>query len=232
MRNAAVRSVYRRLMFIVLPVIANLAVVASVHAQATSRHCDKDTAQTRPPGPACLMVHLPLGKPAADAVYWTIDSYADAASARTASKHQTNSRVVEAFGKVWVFAVGAADNTPATEHRVARLGPMAVDRSIVYDAEFLQSTFSPGMSAPVHVHSGPEAFYAVSGDTCLETPDGVQTGKGPGNIVLVRAGPPMLLMATGNANRQGFALILHNTKAPPTTLVNDWTPKGLCKAGM
>ena len=28
--------------------------------------------------------------------------------------------------------------------------------------------------------------------------------------------------------RQGFALILHEPGAPPTTLTSDWTPKGLC----
>lgn len=30
------------------------------------------------------------------------------------------------------------------------------------------------MSAPIHKHSGPEAFYALDGDTCLEMPGGTQ----------------------------------------------------------
>ena len=38
----------------------------------------------------------------------------------------------------------------------------------------------------------------------------------------------MLLMAIGDRTRQGFALILHDAAQPPTTLVHDWTPKGLC----
>lgn len=86
---------------------------------------------------------------------------------------------------------------------------------------------SSALACPVH--SGPEAFYAISGDTCLETPDGVQMGRGPGNSLIVRGGPPMLLMATGNDTRKGFALILHNPAHPATTLVQDWQPKCLCR---
>jgi hypothetical protein len=78
------------------------------------------------------------------------------------------------------------------------------------------------------VHSGPEAFYAISGDTCLETPDGVQVGRGPGNSIVVRGGPPMLLQAIGKEWRRGFALILHDASLPPTTLHDDWTPRNLC----
>lgn len=42
----------------------------------------------------------------------------------------------------------------------------------------------------------------------------------------------MLLMALGHELRKGFALILHDSSQPPTTLVHNWTPKGLCKAEM
>jgi hypothetical protein len=92
----------------------------------------------------------------------------------------------------------------------------------------LRSIFNPGTTASLNVLSGPEAFYAVSGDTCLETPDGVQTGRGPGNRLVLRAGPSMLLMAIGKAPRQGFALILHDASLPPTTLTQLWHPSGLC----
>lgn len=84
------------------------------------------------------------------------------------------------------------------------------------------------MTAPVHVHSGPEAFYAISGGSCLETPDGVQVARGAGHSLMVRQGPPMLLVAIGQETRQGFALILHGDGSPPTTLTSAWTPKGLC----
>ena len=34
------------------------------------------------------------------------------------------------------------------------------------------SDFTSGMTAPANIHSGPEAWYAVGGETCLETSDG------------------------------------------------------------
>jgi hypothetical protein len=86
------------------------------------------------------------------------------------------------------------------------------------------------MTAPLHVHSGPEAFFALSGDTCLETPEGIRIGRGPGNSLIIRAGPPMLLMAIGKVPRQGFVLILHDHDRPPTRLTQEWQPTGLCAA--
>ena len=41
------------------------------------------------------------------------------------------------------------------------------------------------MTAPAHTHSGPEAWYTVAGETCLETPDGVQIGRAGGPPVIV-----------------------------------------------
>jgi hypothetical protein len=76
---------------------------------------------------------------------------------------------------------------------------------------------------------GPEAWDTVTGETCLETPDGSQVGRAGGKFVIVPGGPPMHLIATGKEQRQALALILHDSTKPATTLVSDWTPKGLCK---
>ena len=196
-------------------------------AQATSRPCNADGLDNGRPGPACLLAHAPLGKPGADSLYWSLYNYPTVEAARAESG---NGSVVSAFGKIWLFTVGPIGTRPPNGQHIADVGPMSVDRGVSYDTEFLQSIFSPGMTAPVHVHSGPEAFYAVSGDTCLETPDGVQVGRGAGNSMTVRGGPPMLLMALGPEPRKGFALILHDASLPPTTLVHNWAPKGLCQA--
>ncbi|HEX7945330.1 MAG TPA: hypothetical protein VF495_11725, partial [Phenylobacterium sp.] len=161
-------------------------------------------------------------------LYWTIYSFADVAGAEAAKG--AHDAVVSAFGRVWLFDVGGPGRTLAGARHVADVGPLPLDGAGggAFSAEYLKSTFTPGMTAPVHVHSGPEAFYAISGGTCLETPDGVQVARGSGHALMVRRGPPMLLMAVGGETRQGFALILHGRDAPPTTLTGDWTPKGLC----
>jgi quercetin dioxygenase-like cupin family protein len=198
--------------------------------QATSRLCAPDSVKDDRSGPACLLAHESLANLSGDAVYWSLDTYPTVEAAQQAK--QGTGSVVAAFDRIWLFSIGRLGAHPLNGQHVADVGPIPVSKNILYDAEFLKSTFSPGMTAPIHVHSGPEAFYAVSGDTCLETPDGVQLGHGDGNSLVVRGGPPMLLMAMGPETRKGFALILHDSSQPPTTLVHDWTPKGLCQAAV
>lgn len=54
-------------------------------------------------------------------------------------------------------------------------------------------------------------------------------GSGDGRVLIVPGGPPMLLTATGTVRRRGMVLILHDSSQPATTMVHDWTPKGLCR---
>lgn len=206
-----------------------LALVASrpavTHAQATSRTCAGDAGET--PGPACLAAHQDLGALPREPLYWNIYAFADASSAERAKP--SHGAVVQAFGQVWLFDIGAKDRAIEGGRHLADIGPLPMDASPGdFSAEYLKSTFTPGMTAPVHVHSGPEAFYAISGASCLETPDGVQVARGPGHSLMVRRGPPMLLAAIGREKRQGFALILHDKASPPTTLTSSWTPSGRC----
>ncbi|NGZ83995.1 hypothetical protein [Duganella aceris] len=215
-----------------LALVASIFVAASsaAMAQATSRSCDADSLSDERPGPACLIARRDLGDLGGQPVYWGLYTYPTMQAARQDSA--SGGEVIAAFGKIWLFTVGAKSARALHGEHVAEVGPVSVSNNTAYAAEFLKSTFSPGMTAPIHVHSGPEAFYAVSGETCLETPDGVQVGRGAGNSLIVQGGPPMLLMALGHEPRKGFAMILHDAALPPTTLVHDWTPKGLCQAEM
>ena len=69
----------------------------------------------------------------------------------------------------------------------------------------------------------------MTGETCLETPDGAMIGSAGGSHVIVPGGPPMHLTATGTETRRALVLILHDSSQPATTPASDWTPKGLCK---
>jgi quercetin dioxygenase-like cupin family protein len=195
------------------------------HAQATSRTCSGQAGET--PGPACLVAHQDLGALPATALYWSIYTFTDVQAAERAKP--PNGVVAQAFGQVWLFDVSAKEPRIKSGRHLADVGPLPIEAIRGdFSAEYLKSTFAPGMTAPVHVHSGPEAFYAISGASCLETPDGVQVARGVGHSLMVRQGPPMLLMAIGQDARQGFALILHGEGSAPTTLTSAWMPKGLC----
>ncbi len=191
-------------------------------AQATTRMCDV----SEQAGPACLLSHKHLPKLPAGPLYWHLDEFRSKADAER-SAVQTSS-VVESFGSIWLFTLERAAWRPRAGRHVSTIGPLPVKAARTYSAEYLRSVFLPGATAPLHVHSGPEAFYALGGDTCLETPAGVQIGRGNGNSLVIQAGPPMLLMAIGRSERRGFALILHDAEQPPTTLTQAWQPSGLC----
>lgn len=228
-------SVYQRCVTVVRMAII-LAATASASGPAmaqtqdpgkvvTSSPCRFDVAPAVP-GPACLLAHQELGPLPNEPMYWHIDEFPDEASARAAKGERGT--VVEDFGKVWLFTVAGKSWHAKGGTHAATVGPLPVDMAASFSAEYVHSLFAPGMTAPIHKHSGPEGFYALDGDTCLEMPGGVHKATGPGNHLVMPGGPPMLLMATGTVPRRGFALILHDSTQPPTTRVTDWKPAGLC----
>lgn len=105
-------------------------------------------------------------------LYWNIYTFADAHAAALATP--PDGAVVLAFGQVWLFGIGNKGRALDGGHHVADVGPIPVEEAQGnFSVEYLKSTFLPGMTAPLHLHSGPEAFYAISGASCLETPEGV-----------------------------------------------------------
>jgi len=160
-------------------------------------------------------------------IFWHLDSYPTRAQAEAARGQRGT--VVESLGKVWLFSIDAAGWRPPSGERVAEIGPLPVRTDLEYSAQYMEAIFTPGMTAPAHRHSGSEAWYTLSGETCLETPDGAMVGRAGGSNVIVPGGPPMHLTATGTETRRALVLILHDSAQPATTPVSDWTPKGLCK---
>ena len=174
-----------------------------------------------------IMTDQPLGNIGKTEIFWHLDTYATRADAERAK--QPRGTVIESLGKVWLLSIEDKGWRPAGGERVAEIGPLPIDATEPYSAQYMEAIFSPGMTAPPHIHSGPEAWYTMSGETCLETPQGKQVGRAGGEYVIVPGGPPMHLTATGTETRRALVLILHETSKPPSTLVHDWTPKRLCK---
>ena len=87
--------------------------------------------------------------------------------------------------------------------RIAEIGPLPIVAGEKYSAQFMEADFTPGMTAPAHLHSGPEAWYAVGGETCLETSDGrMQISQTGGPAVIVPMGLSMHLTAIGTEERR------------------------------
>lgn len=172
-----------------------------------------------------ILAHEPVGPLTQSPVFWHLDAYPTRAAAEAAKGPRGT--VAESLGKIWLLTIERAGWRPAGGERAAEIGPLEVIAGETYSAQYMEAIFTPGMTAPAHTHSGPEAWYTVAGETCLETPHGKQIGR-PGQYVIVPGGPPMHLSATGTELRRSLVLILHVSSKPATTLAHDWKPKGLC----
>ena len=169
-----------------------------------------------------------LGKlPRDPALYWHLDTYPTRAAAQSAKGPRGT--VVESLGKTWLFTIEAAGWRAAGGQRVAEIGPLALVEAEQHAAVYMEGVFKPGMDSEVHRHPGAEAWYTLTGEMCLETPEGkiVQRAGEPG--VMVPAGPPMRLSGTGTGIRRSVVLILQDASLPRSMPAHDWTPKGLCK---
>jgi quercetin dioxygenase-like cupin family protein len=159
--------------------------------------------------------------------FWHLDVYSTRAEAEAAKGPRGT--VVESLGKIWLLTVEKEGWRPPKGQRIAEIGPLPIVAGEEYSAQYMEATLNPGMTSAIHNHAGPEAWYTLAGETCLETPEGKLVGRAGGDPVIVRGGPPMLLTATGTEQRPALLLILHQSSKPATTIVHDWTPKGLCK---
>ncbi len=161
-------------------------------------------------------------------MFWHLDTY----PTRTAAQADKGPQgvVVESFGKTWLMTIADEKWRSAHGNRVAQIGPLPIVADEMYSAQLMEAIFPPGMTAAAHVHSGPEAWYTLGGETCLETSDGrMQIGRAGGPPVVAPMGLAMHLTATGSERRRSIVLILHHSSEPATTMVHDWTPKGLCR---
>jgi len=211
----------------VTPVLLVALPLAAMRAQAQGFGACKPVAERSSELGCWILADQPVGPAPAGEVFWHLDAFPDSARAQRAKG--ANGVVIQSLGRSWLMTIDASKSRPkAPGEHVADIGPLHVARGTEYSATFLESVMTPGMTSAVHRHPGPEAWYTVSGEVCLEIPDGKIVG-GPGKPAIVPQGPPMFLTAIGRAQRRGITLILHETAQPPTTMEKTWKPKGLCK---
>lgn len=184
----------------------------------------KPVAERSQPEGCWIVADKPLGK-LSGPVFWTLDVYPTRESAERASTGIGT--IVESLGKTWLFTVGEKIEPGPQAHRVTQIGPLPVKPNETYSAQIMEGILQPGAVSRTHVHSGPEAFYTESGESCLETPEGKQIGS-KGTDIVVPEGTPMELVASGTETRRGIILVLHSSARPATTVVTDWKSTGLC----
>ena len=161
-------------------------------------------------------------------LYWHLDTYPNRAGAMAAA--DARSAVADSFGKVWLFTIAEANWRPSGGTRVALIGPLTLTKGVHFIASYRDATTSPGFQTDVHQHGGPEALYTISGEVCLETPQGKMVGRAGGDPLLIAGNLPMRLTSIGVETRRSIVLVLHDSSQPWKVPASGWTPKGLCNA--
>jgi quercetin dioxygenase-like cupin family protein len=159
------------------------------------------------------------------AVYWHLQVF-ESRKAADAARSATG-LVVEEDGRVWLSEFGPRNITTRGGQAIAVIGPMQLSRARTYSAVLSYAVMRPGDSSRVHTHPGPEGWYVLAGEQCLETPAGASKA-GAGETMTVPPGIPMELNVTGTALRRAFALVIHDATQERGT-PSDWQPAGACR---
>lgn len=157
-------------------------------------------------------------------VYWHLSTF-ESRKAADAAKSPSG-LVVEEDGRVWLSEFGAKNSANGGGTAVATIGPMQLPRSQSYTATLSYAVMRPADSSRVHTHPGPEAWYVLAGEQCLETPAGATRARA-GESMTVPPDVPMELNVTGTALRRAFALVIHDA-TQPRGIPSTWTPSGAC----
>ena len=157
-------------------------------------------------------------------VYWHLRAF-PSRSAAEAAKSATGI-VVEEDGRAWLSEFGPQDSASREGEAIAIVGPLQLPAAKSYAAVLSYAVMRPGDSSRVHTHPGPEGWYVLSGEQCLETPAGANRARAGGTMT-VPPNIPMELNVTGTTLRRAFALVIHDS-AQQRGIPSEWKPSGAC----
>lgn len=156
-------------------------------------------------------------------LYWHLYQFDTPAAATAEAARHRLATVTEAHSRTWLYVLGGQEERIAGGTVRAVIGPLSVAAGQV-TAHFAEAIFPPGMRTRVHSHPGPEAFYVVEGEQCMESPADRRILPA-GTSYIVRNGPHLQAAPKG---RRNLVLILAPSGQPPITLETGWQPTGFC----
>ena len=200
---------------LVLIVLASSAVAVATQAAAPVR-CVPDSPERRGETGCSIIGHRPVSLDPRETLYWHIDRFTSADLAQAAAT--PSSIAFEAHGRAWLTTVEAHTANHRGGTHVAVVGPLPLPPSSAgYMMQVMSAHFMPGQVSEPHTHSGPEAWFVVEGEQCLETADRPIRVKA-GQTAIIEGGPAMRMVGAGTGPRRALVLILHDAAQPATTI--------------
>lgn len=173
--------------------------------------CTTDSPERRGE-PGCAIVadkRLPSRLPTP--LLWHIDEFRSLAEAQR--METPLSLAISAHGSVWLYSIEVdTANHHGGKHR-ALVGPIPVQPDRVYSMMAMSAFFLPGHYSVIHTHPGPEAWWVLEGEQCLQTTRSTIRARA-GHGAIVPEGDTMRMVATGTGPRRALVLILHDADKP------------------
>jgi quercetin dioxygenase-like cupin family protein len=199
--------------------------VGAGHEHMTGVACDDVAPGKERPEFGCFNIATEKGLQfPQQSVYWHIRTFASRDAAEAAKS--TTGIVVEEDGRVWLSEFGARDLVVKGGEPIAIVGPLELPPAKSYTAVLSYAAMRPGDRSRVHTHPGPEGWYMLIGEQCLETPAGANRAKAGGTMT-APANVPMELNITGTVLRKSLVLVIHDSSEPRGT-PSEWKPTGAC----
>jgi quercetin dioxygenase-like cupin family protein len=158
------------------------------------------------------------------AIFWHLYTFPTRAAAEAAKS--PSGIVVEEDDRVWLSELGSKNRPSHGGHRIAVVGPLRLLPAESYTAEIAYSVMQPDDRSRVHTHSGPEAWYVISGTQCLRTPSGARSAR-EGATMSVAPSLPMELSVTGAEIARSLTLVIHDSTQEFGT-ASTWKPTNAC----
>jgi len=149
-------------------------------------------------------------------LFWHLTRFPAKESAEAA--RMKNSLVAQAEGLWWLFSFGPKGAASKQGEFVATIGPLPLTSAKLpppksYEVVAYLAVMPPGTYTSVHVHPGPEAWYILSGEQCLETPAGVMKAAA-GESMFAPPMTPMRLTNSGASVRHALFIVIHDANQP------------------
>ena len=179
-----------------------------------------------------LLAKVQVGRFSDEPLFWHLNKFSTKEG--TEAIKQQIGFAVEAEGHFWLFSFGPKDSAPKQGELVASVGPLPLTSGKLppaksYEIVAYLAVMPPHMYTRVHIHPGPEAWYILSGEQCLETPAGVMKARA-GESMFAPPTTPMRLTNNGSSTRHALFIVIHDASQSWTIPNDEWKPTGACES--
>ena len=180
----------------------------------------------------CQLLARPSGmRFPAGPVFWHLARYPSREAAQAAGRFTDilTDITTEDGAETWLHRFGAEGDVPRGGAQTTLVGPLPLPRGSSFRIDVFHVVMPAGARTAVHAHPGPEAWYLLEGEQCVETSKGVVRGAAGEGVVSPPAGVPMQVVNSGTGTLRALSVLIRDDARPRAT-PSRWKPKGACDA--